>query len=356
VEKYLMLKIDIHTHIIPEHIPNFKSRFGYGGFIKLEPINCSCARLLHDDGKFFRNINANCWDESVRLDECKKTGVSVQVLSTIPAFFNYWAQPQDALVVSQYLNDHIAQVASGHPYNFIGLGTVPLQDPDLAIKELHRCMTTLDLAGVEIGSHVNDWNLDEPSLFPFFQEAEKLGAAIFVHPWDMVGKSEMPKYWLPWLLGMPTETARAICYMIFSGIFEKLPKLRVAFAHGGGSFPYILGRIRHGFKVRPDLCAIDNPHDPIRYLGKFYVDSLVHDKQALEYLIKLFGEDYIALGSDYPFPLGESQPGELIDSMTYLSSSVKENLFSGTALKWLNLDKEKFINEEGKAELVTGRM
>jgi aminocarboxymuconate-semialdehyde decarboxylase len=338
-----MFKIDIHTHILPKHIPNFKADFGYGGFITIEPTQCSCAKLLYDDGRFFRNVDHNCWDESVRLQECEDTGVNVQVLSTVPVLFNYWAKPKDTLTVSQYLNDHIAHVVAAHPRRFVGLGTVPLQDPDLAIGELHRCMKSLGLAGVEIGTNVNAWNLDEPSLFPFFQEAEKLGAAIFVHPWDIVGQKEMPKYWLPWLIGMPTETSRAICSMIFSGIFEKLPNLRIAFAHGGGSFPYLLGRIRHGFKVRPDLCAVDNPHDPIRYLRKFYVDSLVHDQKVLDYLIGILGEDRIALGSDYPFPLGESHPGELIESMTHLTPSVKEKLLYGTALKWLDLDKEKFI-------------
>ena len=338
-----MFKVDIHTHILPKTIPNFKSDFGYGGFITIEPTRSGCAKLLYDDGRFFRTVNDNCWDPSVRLQECERNNEDVQVLSTVPVMFNYWAKPKDTLTVAQYLNDHIAKIVDQYPRNFVGLGTVPLQEPELAIKELHRCVKELGLAGVEIGTHVNEWNLDEPSLFPFFQEAEKLGAAIFVHPWDMVGKKEMPKYWLPWLVGMPTETARAICSMIFSGILEKLPKLRIAFAHGGGVFAYLLGRIRHGFNMRPDLCAVDNEHDPVRYLGKFYVDSLVHDSRSLDYLIEVLGEDCIALGSDYPFPLGENQPGKLVGSMAHLAPVTKEKLLGGTALKWLDLSKEIFI-------------
>ncbi|RMD90022.1 MAG: amidohydrolase, partial [Calditrichaeota bacterium] len=236
----------------------------------------------------------------------------------------------------RFLNDHIASVVERYPDRFVGLGTVPLQAPELAIKELERCVSQLKLAGVEIGTHVNDWNLNEAPLFDFFKAAEELGAAIFVHPWDMMGKERMPKYWLPWLVGMPAETCLAICSMIFGGVFERLPELRVAFAHGGGAFPGTIGRIEHGFKVRPDLCAVDNPVNPREYLGKFYLDSLVHDAKILTYLIDLVGADKIALGSDYPFPLGENPPGHLIESLP-IDDTIRERLLSGTAREWLGM-------------------
>lgn len=294
------------------------------------------------DDKFFREIEDNCWDPEVRIRESSKHGVHVQVLSTIPVMFSYWAKATDALQVAQFLNDHIAGIVRRYPKRFVGLGTIPLQDPELAVQELERCMKDLNLAGVQIGSHINEWNLNEPALYPFYEAAEKLGAAVFVHPWDMMGKEKMGKYWLPWLVGMPAETSLAICSMIFGCIFEKFPKLRVAFAHGGGSFPATIGRIEHGFKVRPDLVAIDNPKNPCEYLGCFYLDSLVHDVKMLNYLVELVGAERIALGSDYPFPLGELEPGKLIESMPY-SPSVKEQLLSGTALEWLGLKKESFI-------------
>jgi aminocarboxymuconate-semialdehyde decarboxylase len=158
----------------------------------------------------------------------------------------------------------------------------------------------------------------------------------------MLGKERMSQYWLPWLVGMPAETCLAICAMIFGGIFEKLPQLRVAFAHGGGCFPGTIGRIEHGFTVRPDLCAVDNPVNPRAYLGRFYLDSLVHDADMLRYLLNLVGENRIALGSDYPFPLGEAEPGKLIESMPDLSEATKRRLLSGTALEWLGLKEEVF--------------
>jgi aminocarboxymuconate-semialdehyde decarboxylase len=158
----------------------------------------------------------------------------------------------------------------------------------------------------------------------------------------MLGKDRMNRYWMPWLVGMPAETSLAICSMIFGGIFEALPKLKVAFAHGGGSFPATIGRIEHGFNVRPDLVAIDNPFNPKKYLDYFYLDTLVHDERMLNYLIELFGSNQLALGSDYPFPLGEHHPGKLIEEMK-LPFDVKERLLHGTALEWLGRLKENYL-------------
>ena len=289
------------------------------------------------DGKFFREVEANVWDPRTRMGECKDHDVDIQVLSTVPAMFSYWAKAVDALDISMLLNDHIAEVVSEFPQRFIGLGTIPLQDIDLAISEMERCLSDLGLAGVEIGTNVNQRNLDDELLFSVFEAAQDLNAAIFVHPWDMMGQDDLQKYWLSWLVGMPAETSRAICSMIFGGVFERLPNLRVAFAHGGGAFPAILGRVQHGFHVRPDLCAVDNKIDPVKYLGKFWVDSLVHDNDALDYLINKVGINKIALGTDYPFPLGELEPGKLITTSS-LNNNYKEKLLSQNALDWLGLE------------------
>jgi len=337
-----VLKIDIHTHIMPEKMPNFREKFGYGGFISLDHHKPCCAKMMMDD-KFFREVEDNCWDAEARIKDSNHFNVDVQVLSTIPVLFSYWAKPKDCLEVSMFLNDHIAGIVNDYPKRFVGLGTVPMQHPDMAIKEMERCVNDLGLVGIEIGTHVNDWNLDNENLFPIFEAAQDLGAAVFVHPWDMMGKEKMEKYWLPWLVGMPAESSLAICSMIFGGVFERLPNLKVAFAHGGGSFPSTISRIEHGFNVRPDLCAVDNIVNPKEYLGKFYLDSLTHDPKVLDYLIDLVGADKIALGTDYPFPLGELEPGKLIESMDELSSTTKELLLNGSALNWLGLKKEQFL-------------
>lgn len=335
-----MLKIDIHTHILPREIPDWKEKFGYGGFIRLDHHKPCCARMIKDDGHFFREIEDNAWSPEKRIEENDGFGVGVQVLSTVPVMFSYWAEPADGLEVSRFLNDHIAEVVHGQPKRFIGLGTIPMQDAALAVRELERCRA-IGLVGVQIGTNVNQKNLGDPEFFEVFQACEKLGMAVFVHPWEMMGAQDMQKYWLPWLVGMPAESSRAICSLIFSGVLERLPRLRICFAHGGGSFPATLGRIDHGFNVRPDLCAVDNPHSPGKYIGRIYFDSLVHEPAMLDYLLKLVGADQIALGSDYPFPLGELVPGEMIASMPY-DDEIKSMLFHGTALNWLDLERSAF--------------
>lgn len=336
-----MLKIDTHNHIMPSALPRFEERFGYGGFIHLEGVKGQPNRrnmMIGDT--FFRQVEANCWDPEIRLKECDEYGVDVQVLCTIPVLFNYWAEAKDALVFGQYLNDHLAEVVQAQPQRFVGLCTVPLQDPKLAAQELERCMK-LGYKGVQIGSHIEDMNLNDPRLFPFYEAAEKLGAAILVHPWDMMGKPRMERYWLPWLVGMPAETSLAICSMIFGGVFDRFPDMRVLFAHAGGSFPATIGRIEHGYNCRPDLVAVDNPTNPREYLGHFFVDSITHDPVMLDYVLDLIGEDKVVLGTDYPFPLGDLEHGKMIEDMD-MPEARKGKIFGDNALDWLAMKAEDF--------------
>jgi aminocarboxymuconate-semialdehyde decarboxylase len=366
------LRVDVHTHILPPSWQDMKARSGYGGWVTLRHCAGDAARatMFRDDGTLFRAVEDNLWSVERRLRDCDAVGVDVHVLSTVPVMFSYWARAEDALALSEELNDHVARCVAAHPTRLVGLGTLPMQSPRLAIQELRRCKFELGLKGVQIGSHIEtnrspvggdgsraasragsaagtgasspasigayslpfpsedekeeEWPLSEPRLFPVFREAAELGMAVFVHPWDMMGAGLMKKYFLPWLVGMPAETSLAICSMIFGGIFERLPNLRVCFAHGGGSFPGTLGRVQHGFDVRPDLCAVDCAMSPVAHMGRFWADSLVHDPLALETVVSVFGEDRVCLGTDYPFPLGEYTAesrgkdycaGRLIDEM-----------------------------------------
>lgn len=263
-----MLKIDMHTHIIPKHLPNWAKKFGYGDFIRLEHTEDGVADMIQG-GKFFRRIKENCWNEELRIDEYTNFNTQVQVVCTIPVLFSYWAKPADGEELSKILNDHIADLVSRFPKNYIGLGTIPMQDTEAAIRELRRCKE-IGIVGIQIGSNINTENLSEDKFFPIFEACQELDMALMIHPWQMMGFDQLQKYWLPWLVGMPAETSRAACSLIFGGVLERLPKLRVCFSHAGGSFLPTIGRIEHGFNCRPDLVAIDNQVNPREYVGKFW--------------------------------------------------------------------------------------
>jgi aminocarboxymuconate-semialdehyde decarboxylase len=335
-----MLKIDMHTHIIPKHIPDFSAKFGYGDFIRLDHHRSGYARMMKGN-VFFREIEANCWDEEVRIPEYTRHNTQVQVVCTIPVMFSYWAKPLDTLYLSQFLNDHIAQIVAEKPKHYIGLGTIPMQDTALAIQELERCKA-IGLVGIQIGSNVNQLNLSEEQFHPIWEACEALDMAIMVHPWEMMGAKDMTKYWLPWLVGMPAETSRAVCSMIFGGVFEKYQNLRVNFSHAGGAFLPTLGRIEHGYNCRPDLVAVDNAKPPSDYLGHFWVDCITHDPRLLHYILAMVGDQKVTLGSDYPFPLGDLEIGAFIEDMG-LSEQSRARIYHQNTLDWLKLDINKFL-------------
>jgi aminocarboxymuconate-semialdehyde decarboxylase len=335
-----MFKIDMHTHILPKSLPRFAEKFGYGDFIYLQAREDGAADMIKGK-EFFRTIQPNCWDEEMRKAEYQTHGTQVQVVCTIPVMFSYWAKPKDCLELSEFLNDHIIDLCKRYPKNYMGLGTIPMQDADLAIKELER-IKAAGMVGVQIGSNINDKNLSEEEFYPIFQACERLDMAVMIHPWEMMGMASMKKYWLPWLVGMPAETSRAACSLIFGGVHERLPKLRVCYSHAGGAFIGTISRIEHGFNCRPDLVAVDNGVNPREYLGKFWVDCITHDEKALQYIIDHVGSKKVCLGSDYPFPLGDLTIGEFIEKGNF-DSQTKEDIFHNSTLEWLKLDKAQFL-------------
>lgn len=290
--------------------------------------------------QFFREIESNCWDAKLRINEYAKYNTQVQVVCTIPVLFSYWAKPEHTLRVSEFLNDHIAMIVEEHPKNYVGLATLPMNDTPMAIAELERAKK-IGFRGIQIGSNINGTNLSDAKFLPLWRACENLGMCVLVHPWEMMGENDMKKYWLPWLVGMPAETTRAICSLIFSGVIEKFPKLRFLFAHAGGSFVPTLGRIEHGFNCRPDLVALDNNVAPSHYLNRFWIDSATHDADLLRYIMTKQSTKKIALGTDYPFPLGDLHIGQFIEEMQ-LEQSDLDNIMHGSVLEWLDLPKSMF--------------
>lgn len=300
--------------------------------------------------RFFRQIYSACWDPDVRLQEMDRDGIEMQVISATPVLFAYDRPVEHALDCAQLFNDAALELCSRGKGRLKSLCQVPLQDTDAACKELTRCVRAGHL-GVQIGNHVGERNLDDPGIVTFLHHCADEEAAVLVHPWDMLAPQRMPNYMMPWTVGMPAETQLGIVAMILGGAFDKLPSnLRICFAHGGGSFAFLLGRLENAWKHHPvahGVCELP----PSQYLNRFYVDSAVFDKRALEFLVETMSPERVMLGSDYPFPLGEHHIGALIRSSN-LTSKAKERLLGGNAADFLGLSKEAATTTEQSASQV----
>ncbi|MCR8644507.1 amidohydrolase [Paenibacillus sp. N1-5-1-14] len=326
-------RVDFHTHIIPDQLPDFASKYGGTRWPTIEKT-CSCGANIMIAGNLFRQITDQCWDPNKRIEDMVNEGVDMQVISPIPVTFSYWAPPEAAEEMARLQNDFIADTVRKNPDRFIGLGTVPLQDVETSIREMARCMNELGLHGIEIGTNVNGLNLDDPAFLPFFEMCEKWQVPLFIHPWETLGRERMPRHNFMYTVGMPSETALAAASLVGGGVIEKFPNLKICFAHGGGSFPFILPRLDQGWNVWPHLRVTEHP--PSHYTKNFYFDSLNYDPLNLKLMIDRFGSDKIVMGTDYPFPLRELPPGKVIYDTPGLTSEEKAAMLGGNALAFLN--------------------
>lgn len=338
-------RVDFHTHIISADFPDMAKKFGGDRWPTLKHT-CDCGAEIIIKGKTFRKLTDHTWDPKKRIEDMEKEGVDVQVLSPIPVTFTYWSDPAAGLELAKCQNDFIASVVAEYPNKFVGLGTVPLQDTDLAIAEMERAVKDLGLKGIEIGSNVNGQNLDDPNIIKFLEAAAQMEVPIFVHPWATVGQDRMPKHSFMYTVGMPSETALAAGSLIMSGILDRFPTLKVCFAHGGGSLPYLLPRMDKGWEVWPHIRTTEKP--PSYYANKLFYDTLVYDPNNLRFMVEKFGAEQIIAGSDYPFLLREVPVGKVVEDLKILSDREIQLMLGQNAMGFLGLDKLDIIKEPSK--------
>jgi aminocarboxymuconate-semialdehyde decarboxylase len=326
--------IDIHAHFFPESWPDFGARFGSPDWPSIKPLGNSEAMIMVGDREF-RRIPQVCWDPGLRLEDLDRRGVDLQIISATPVLFSYHRPAQQALEVARIFNDAAVEMCERSHGRLRPLCQVPLQDIDASCAEVSRCMQSGHI-GVQIGNHVGPKNLDDPGIVTFLHHCADIGAPVLVHPWDMMAQDRMPKYMMPWTVGMPAETHLAVSALVLSGAFDRLPKtLRICFAHGGGSFAYLLGRMQNAWEHQP-LARGGAELQPVQYLDRFYVDSAIFDQRSLRLLAEVMGEDRIMLGSDYPYPLGEERIGELIRTSRF-SAEAKQKMLAGNAVEFFAL-------------------
>jgi aminocarboxymuconate-semialdehyde decarboxylase len=327
--------IDIHNHFFPEAWPDLAARFGTPDWPWIKHTEPGKADIMVGD-RFFRHIYSACWDPEVRLQEMDRDGIDLQVISATPVLFAYGRPIEHALACAQIFNDAALELCKRGKGRLKSLCQVPLQDIDAACKEVDRCMLAGHL-GVQIGNHVGVTNLDDAGIVTFLHHCADLGAAVLVHPWEMFAQDRMQKYMMPWTVGMPAETQLSIVALILSGAFDRLPEtLRICFSHGGGSFPFLLGRLENAWHHHP-VARGNCQHPPSHYLNRFYTDSAVFDQRALQFLVETMGTNHVMLGSDYPFPLGEERVGSLIRESN-LAQDAKPKLLGGNAMRFFGTE------------------
>lgn len=326
--------IDIHSHFFPETWPDLEKKFGTPNWPWMKHLGDGRAMVMVGE-KEFRPVYSACWDVNKRLEEMDRDGIDIQVMCATPVLFAYMRKPEEAMECARIFNDAALEMCSRSGGRIKALAQVPLQDIDLACKELTRAMKAGHL-GVQIGNHVGDRDLDDEGLVRFLAHCAHEGAAVLAHPWDMLGGVRTAKHMMAWTVSMPAETQLSIVAMILGGAFDKLPKdLRLCFAHGGGSFAFLLGRLENAWHNR-DIARGVSKHPPSHYLDRFSVDSAVFDPRSLRLLAEVMGEEQVMLGSDYPFPLGELSIGKLIRTSGF-SDAAKQKMLGGNAQRFLNL-------------------
>ena len=326
--------IDIHTHVVPERFPAYAGKGRDVPWPAMVEAH-ACHRHVMISGKVYRTVADGSWSVPRRIEAMGAMRVARQALSPMPELLSYWLPLEDGKALIRYLNEQIAEMVALAPQRFIGLGAVPLQDVDSAIRELEHVMKSLKFSGVEIASHVNGISIGEARFEPFFAAAEKMGAAIFVHALRPAGQDRIVGAFAEQAVCFPGDIALAAASMITGGIAARHPKLRIAFSHGGGALSILLPRLVHAWNALPKAKE-SLAESPAVYAKRFFYDALVFDPQATRFVIDSFGSSQVCVGSDYPFTLGDPDPLATLEK-SGLDAAALAAISSGNARRFLGL-------------------
>lgn len=332
-----MISIDVHAHILPQSAVAAHSRGDDWFGTTITKLPNGTPGLLTGDRKSSLG-SLDYWlphkDRQLSLDA---NGIELQVLSLNPQLIRDHLPAELAIACTTSVNDELAETVRETPDRFAGLAALPLQDPKAAVRELERAMTELKLAGCLVGSHVNEVNWDDPSLFPILEAAESLGAFILLHPFNSRIRSPLPRYHMVNLIGNPLETTIAATSLILGGVMDRLPNLKICLSHAGGYLPFAVGRFDHGYKLREEVRK-DAAHLPSDYIRRFYYDCITHDDDSFARLVDMVGSDRILLGTDFPADMGLPNAVEWLGAQTCLNDADRTAICTSNAARLLNLN------------------
>jgi aminocarboxymuconate-semialdehyde decarboxylase len=327
--------IDTHAHVIPEHFPSYIGANMPPDWPSMAPAY-ECHKNVMIAGKNYRTVSDKCWDIPKRIADMPSMGLALQVVSPMPELLSYWMDAKDAQQLIRYLNDQIADMVLQSNGALMGFGAVPLQDIDMAIRELEYVMQTLGFAGVEVGSNINGRPIGAPEFEPFFAACVRLNAAVFVHAIRPAGMERLigPAP-LQQVLGYPTDVGLAAASVITSNLMQQHPQLRIAFSHGGGTLGLLLPRLEQGWETFPALQDSIGA-SPTAQARKLFYDTLVFDEPTLKHLVSTFGETQLMIGTDYPFNFHDRTPAKRIADAGF-DERVQDRLLQSNAQTFLGL-------------------
>jgi aminocarboxymuconate-semialdehyde decarboxylase len=326
--------IDVHNHVVPESFPRYAGKGVNVPWPSMAEAQ-ACHKHVMISGKVYRTVADGCWSVPRRIEQMGEMRIGRQAISPMPELLSYWLPLDDAKTMVRYLNEQIAEMIAQAPQRFVGLGAVPLQDPDSSISELEYLFNKLQFAGVEIASHVNGTSIGDPRFEPFFAACERMGAAVFVHALRPAGQDRIVGAFAEQAVCFPGDIALACASMITGGIAARHPKLRIAFSHGGGTMAILLPRLVHAWHMFPKAKE-SLTESPDVTAKRFYYDDLVFDPDSVKLLVTRFGATQIVLGTDYPFALGDTDPlGSL--AKAGFDSKIVNQITSANAKRFLGL-------------------
>jgi aminocarboxymuconate-semialdehyde decarboxylase len=330
------LTVDVHCHVLTPEVEGLVSGCPEKQAEAAAQLRMYGPESVECNRKRFAGLMPQLTDIDERLRRMDAMGVDVQVISPSPNQYYYWADVDLGKQIVAVQNDHIASLCAAHPDRFRGLGNVALQHPELSVEQLTRCMKKLGLRGVEVSSAVNGLELSDERFDRFWSKAEELGCLVFIHPLGTSLGERVNRHYLGNIIGQPIETTIALSHLIFGGVLDRYPGLKIFAAHGGGYLPSYIGRSDHGFDMRPEASKIQ--HKPSQYLKRIYFDSLVYTPEGLRHLIEEVGATQVMLGTDYPFDMGAYEPEKLIAAVPGLTDEDRERILGGNAARLLGFE------------------